>query len=83
MRNRLKRKSLLCAVVMMGFSVLAIPVTSVYAEDNVLSEDTDAPVVEPRTDKKEWVYKVIDGHFYKRLYNYSTGRWETDWILVE
>lgn len=38
--------------------------------------------IQPRTDIKEWKYAVINGNIYKRLYNYSTGRWETDWILV-
>ncbi len=36
-----------------------------------------------RSDEKEWRYETrADGHRYKRLYNYTTGKWETDWILV-
>ncbi len=38
--------------------------------------------VEPRTDIKEWRYKVINGNLYKRLYNYTRNRWEGDWIFV-
>ena len=46
-------------------------------ETEVVSED-----VEGRAYIKEWVYKVENNKLYKRLYNYTTGRWETDWILV-
>lgn len=35
-----------------------------------------------RSDNIEWVYKKINGKYYKRLYNYSTGEWIGDWILV-
>lgn len=36
-----------------------------------------------RADIKEWIFeKRSDGHIYKRLYNHTTGKWETDWILV-
>lgn len=43
------------------------------------SEHTD---IETRTDYREWRYKIEDGKLYKRLYNASTGLWETDWIYV-
>ena len=35
-----------------------------------------------RKDIKEWRYKVIDKKVYKRLFNVTKNRWETDWILV-
>lgn len=34
------------------------------------------------TNKLEWRYKMINGKLYKRLFNHSTVKWETDWILV-
>lgn len=39
--------------------------------------------IDTYTDKLEWRYKMINGSLYKRLYNSSKNRWETDWILVE
>ena len=71
------KKSLFCALALVGVSMFSVPVVSVQ---NTIAATT---YVEPRTDIKEWRFKVIDGHLYKRLYNRSTGRWETDWILVE
>ena len=43
---------------------------------------SEATNVEVRTDYREWRYKIEDGKLYKRLYNASTGLWETDWIYV-
>lgn len=37
-------------------------------------------VQNPRGDKIEWVYQLIDGKYYKRLYNYTTNEWVGDWI---
>lgn len=34
-------------------------------------------------DVKEWRYKIMNGRLYKRLFNLSKERWETDWILVQ
>ena len=34
-------------------------------------------------DVKEWRYKIMNGRLYKRLFNESKERWETDWILVQ
>ena len=29
-----------------------------------------------------YVFKIEDGKMYKRLYNFSTGEWLSDWIYV-
>ncbi len=42
----------------------------------------ESEIIQPRTDIKKWVYKLFGNNLYKRLYNYSTGRWESDWIFV-
>ncbi len=36
-----------------------------------------------RADYIEYVYKVIDGKVYKRLYNFTQEKWVGDWILVK
>lgn len=38
--------------------------------------------ITPYSDTFEWRYKMINGKLYKRLYNTTKDRWETDWILV-
>lgn len=78
MKNRVKR--ICCIATMFAMTVMMVPVASaqsVMAENSVETMGSEA-----RTEYKEWRYKVIGDHLYKRLYNASTGLWETDWILV-
>ncbi len=35
-----------------------------------------------QSDIKEWRYLIEENRLYKRLYNASSGNWETDWIFV-
>ena len=49
----------------------------------VLKSIDDNETVMPMSDDIRWVYQTgTDGRRYKRLYNYSTGQWIGDWILV-
>lgn len=77
----MKKRMKICALVV-GAMILTSSMTYAQSLDNIvtLEEGTE---VEPRTHITGWRYAVIDGHLYKRLYNYSTERWETDWILVQ
>ena len=72
-RNRIKA---FAGMLMCAMAVLTAPCTS------LISYAAETMVAEPRTDIKEWLFKVEDGKLYKRLYNRSTGLWETDWIYV-
>lgn len=75
MKNIVKKG--ICLVAMLCvMSSIATPVLAI--EQTLIVEDE----IQPRTDIKDWVYKVFDGDLYKRLYNYSTGHWEGDWIFV-
>ncbi len=35
-----------------------------------------------RADLIDYVYKIIDGKLYKRLYNFTQEKWVGDWILA-
>lgn len=61
--------------------ITAIPAMAEQKNNTVLIYNEDNQI-QPRTDIKEWRYKVENGNLYKRLYNCSTGRWEGDWIFV-
>lgn len=52
--------------------------TPIAANEISSIENTD---IEVRADIKEWKYK-FNGKFYKRLWNSTQRRWETDWIPV-
>ncbi len=76
----MKRKTVVSSLIVMAFLTFGSP--AIMAQE-IAYASTDTQEVQPRTDIKEWRYKVINGRLYKRLFNASTGRWETDWILVE
>lgn len=61
----------LCAL-----SIFIAPVTSITTHAATVTD------IETCADIKEWVYNIVDGKLYKRLYNRSTGEWEGDWIYV-
>lgn len=77
---RKKLKTILYSFIFMGTILVSIPV---YANQQDIEIVTDAEgEIQPRTDIKEWLFKVENGNLYKRLYNYTRNRWETDWIFV-
>lgn len=61
---------MLCSI-----TLFALPTTTIVSH----AESSD---IELCTEYREWIYKIEDGLVYKRLYNASTGLWETDWIYV-
>ncbi len=69
---------------MLGISSMVLFVTpSIAGENTVISTEAGSDTsIQPRTDIKEWRYKIENGNLYKRLYNYTRNRWETDWIFV-
>ncbi len=74
-----KIRMVICTLAVLGIAMISTPVIAAQEGTAVCSESNQ---IQPRTDIKEWRYKIENGNLYKRLYNYSTGRWETDWIFV-
>ncbi|MSS01978.1 hypothetical protein [Floccifex porci] len=50
----------------------------IYAQENISIVNE----VEPRADVYEWIYKTENGKTYKRLWNATKKRWETEWIQI-
>ena len=63
-------------MIMCSMAIFASPAASITTD---AAESGD---IELCTEYREWLYKIEDGKLYKRLYNASTGLWETDWIYV-
>lgn len=81
-KMKIKMKMMNCILILMMVSMLMSSL--IYAESVATSIDTAQTTNgQARTNITEWRYKVIGDHLYKRLYNLSTGEWETDWILVQ
>lgn len=56
---------------------------------NLIPQASTAPAISsgnnnimPLSDEIRWVYKTENGRVYKRLFNFSTGKWIGNWILV-
>lgn len=41
-----------------------------------------ASEIQPLSDDIRWVYKEVNGVYYKRLYNFTTRSWVGSWIRV-
>lgn len=78
---RKNKKMLMCALVAMGISTLGSPIALVKNITETIVIEADA--AEARAYIYEWVYKVIDGHLYKRLFNATKEEYVGDWILVQ
>lgn len=66
---------IMCIIFMQPVMSLAndVTFTSIYSSSSTVS---------PLSDIIKWRYKAVNGKLYKRLYNYSKGKWIGDWILV-
>lgn len=69
-------KKILLSIVCMTFMFVSVPV---YALEDT-SSTGDQETISARADKLEWIYRIIDGKLYKRLWNRTQNRWEGDWI---
>ncbi len=77
------KKSILTAVFALTLSVCSMqPAITAFASNSSCPMEQNENSVAPRSDIKEWIYKVENGKLYKRLYNTSTDTWESDWIYV-
>ncbi len=76
----MKKKLVLClSIATLAIQALVLPVMATPVSAAVSSETTVEPRVKP---VKKWVYKEINGKWYRRLFNVTTGEYETDWIPV-
>jgi hypothetical protein len=74
--------------------ILAAGFTNVFAEEIINDPDEpleysyeietneDNPEINPRADIIKWRYKTINGHIYRRKYNYTKQIWIGNWEPV-
>lgn len=78
MSTRKKKLAALGCMACLSLSILACPVATMSVEAAVREDES----VMPMSDAIEWVFDIVEGKVYKRLYNYSTANWIGDWIYV-
>ena len=72
------RKSWLTFLFAAAFTVSAVPCRTEAMELPAAAEDR----ISPKTDNIIWVYKNIDGKWYRRLFNETQYKWIGDWEPV-
>ena len=83
-------KKLKMILPILSLTLLLMPGLVSTAANNLVAEDiivitanNDNETVMPMSDDIRWVYYTgADGRRYKRLFNYSTGQWIGDPILI-
>lgn len=79
MKNKIMKRILATTgVLACSLCLVAAPAVTLPVEAAEATEEG----INPRADEYQWVYKVIDGKKYKRLYNISTGAWVGEWIYI-
>lgn len=53
-----------------------------YVSPSITASGSAASASVMRADQIGWVFKKVNGKTYRRLYNYTTGEYLTDWELV-
>jgi len=55
-----------------------------YAEAIEMEEipTSSSEEVMPRAEQREWVWRIHNGNYEKRLWSNTYGKWLTDWIIV-
>lgn len=77
----MKRRKIRKLVGLLGAACLSLSVFACPAA-TLTTQAAAAPEIQPQSDIIEWVYAIVSGHIFKRLYNFSTGVYVGDWIYV-
>lgn len=74
MRN--KKKPLLFILA----ALCCLNVMAVSAAASQVPEITENSIVSPQAEEREWIYRIYEGKYQKRLWSLTYGYWLTDWI---
>lgn len=75
----MKRTNLLKKSAILFLLFCMISVSSYYS---MPATTVSASTIQPLSDNIGWVYKKINGKYYKCLYNFTTHTWIGNWIPV-
>ncbi|MEJ8738187.1 hypothetical protein WKT02_12090 [Erysipelotrichaceae bacterium HCN-30851] len=64
------------------FCLLFFPFTTPIIANESSLQMINQQLILPKKDVLVWKVKTINGQLYKRLYNQTKGRWESDWIKI-
>ena len=74
----MQKLALIIGTVSLALMAFLCPMATMPTQSASAKEST----VQPRQHDIRYVFKIEDGKMYKRLYDYTTGEWLSDWIYV-
>jgi len=80
--NKTPKVTALFTVLACIILTLSCPYNTLTTEAADIQTSYSETLSSSRSAALGWRYKEVDGVLYKRLYDYSTGTWIGDWILV-
>ena len=64
------------SVIFFLFVMIGVPICN----NNQSMVTVSASQIQPLSDDIRWIYKKENGHYYRRLYNFTTCSWIGEWI---
>jgi hypothetical protein len=82
-----KRSKLLTLILTLFLCMQIFSVTSFAASETIQTTEPTVTTssglwINTCSDHIEWRIKVVNGKYYRRLYNYTKCEWIGDWILI-
>ena len=74
------KKTKIFIILLLVITTVILTNTLALASVNLNSTNIEVSNIQTLAAKKGWKYKLQNGILYKRLYNYTTGKWEGPWI---
>lgn len=79
-RNKKKLLLIGCLAGILMSTAQTPAVMAMYTAESAVNSLTLDGAVETRASQTQWVYKQINGKYYRRLYDRTLHKWLTDWI---
>lgn len=85
-------KRITTIIISLCFGISILSVNAMAADTSMVKDGASTQTAQisesgnhitPYSDIIGWRYKSVDGKVYRRKYNYSKGKWISDWELCE
>lgn len=79
----IKSMKVSCMLLLISGALISTSPCTVMAKGNDVQEKNVKVEKIVKSGGTKWIYKTENGKLYKRLKDLTTGKWLTDWILVD
>ena len=72
----------LCVFILCFSTLFSTPAFADCSEADSVLVAAGGSVVSPCAEETEWVFRIHNGYYEKRLWSITYGKWLTDWIVL-